>query len=83
MCISTKLMALAGCMMLAACMPTMPTTPRAWDKPDATQADYDRENSECEKYAHEFDGRAFSEQDRQGFYERCMIAHGWTKRARR
>lgn len=65
---------------LAACAQTV------WDKPGATQADFQRDAYQCEKDARQsgyFGGGFIGQANFQGFQERCMMAAGYTKRVQR
>ena len=60
---------------LAGCAPT-----RVWVKPGATQADFNTDEYSCEKDARQsgYFGTGFvGVANMQGFYSRCMVAHGW------
>jgi hypothetical protein len=60
-----------------------------WEKPGSTQQDLAADQAFCEnaaenEYANRDEGRLQSwatSLDKRGFYERCMIAHGWGTRA--
>ncbi len=71
-------LALAG-LALAAC-----EGPDIWDKPGATQADFQRDAYECERDARmsamSFGGGIAGAIEAKNFYRRCMVAHGYTLR---
>jgi hypothetical protein len=60
-----------------------------WEKPGTTQQDLATDRASCEsaaenEYANRDEGRLqrlATSLDKRGFYERCMIAHGWGTRA--
>ncbi len=54
-----------------------------WDKPGATQADYNKDTYECEKDTRQsgyFGGGLVGSMRMKEFYGKCMVAHGWTAR---
>ena len=62
---------------LAGCARTM------WAKDGATQADFSRDAYECERDMRQsgyFGGGLMGLANRQDFFERCMVAHGYEKR---
>jgi hypothetical protein len=61
-------------------------SPTIWDKPGATQADFNRDSYECLKDAYvasvsEYVGYGFT-QPTVNFpiYDKCMVAHGYASR---
>ena len=61
-----------------------------WEKPGTTQQDLATDQTFCEKateneYGNRNEGRLQSwtttSLDKRGYFERCMIAHGWGTRA--
>ena len=60
-----------------------------WEKPGSTQQDLAADQAFCEnaaasEYGNRDEGRLQSwttSLDKRGFYERCMIAHGWGAKA--
>lgn len=64
--------ALAGC------------APMAWDRPGATQADFNRDSYACERDARQsgyYGGGLTGTVNMQGFFQRCMVAQGYTLRS--
>ena len=54
-----------------------------WDKPGATQADFNRDSYACEKDTRQsgyFGGGLGGALRMKEFYGKCMVAHGWTAR---
>ena len=54
-----------------------------WDKPGATQADFNRDSYECEKDTRQsgyFGGGLSGSLRMKEFYGKCMVARGWTAR---
>ena len=58
--------------------------PMIWDKPGATQAEYNLDAYNCERDARasvlSFGGGLAGANDAREFFKRCMIAHGYTLR---
>jgi hypothetical protein len=60
-----------------------------WEKPGTTQQDLATDQAVCEsatenEYANRNEGRLQSlttSLDKRGYFERCMIAHGWGTKA--
>lgn len=70
--------ALAGVLICTACAPTI------WDKPGATQADFNADSYACERDTRQsgyFGGGLVGALEMRQFAERCMVAHGYEKRA--
>lgn len=68
---------IAAVFSLAACTPTV------WDKPGATQADYNTDHYNCEKDARQsgyFGGGIAGAINIRNFFRECMIPHGWSAR---
>ena len=54
-----------------------------WDKQGATQADFNKDSYECERDARQsgyFGSGLAGSLAMKEFYERCMVARGWTAR---
>lgn len=61
---------------LSACAPTV------WVKDGATQQDYNKKSYECEKDSRQsgyFGGGIAGSTNMQSFFNKCMVAHGWTQ----
>jgi hypothetical protein len=72
-----KLIALVLCLMVAGCGPMI------WDKPGGTQADYNRDNYECERDARQsgyYGGGLAGALNMREFFKKCMVAHGYILR---
>jgi hypothetical protein len=57
--------------------------PMVWDKPGATQADYNTDSYDCEKDARQsgyFGTGIIGGLNMRDFFKRCMAAHGYTLR---
>lgn len=66
-----------GVLCLSGCGPTI------WDKPGATQADFNKDSYECERDMRQsgyYGGGLVGAANAQNFYNRCMVAHGYTAR---
>ena len=64
-------------LLLAGCAPTV------WDKPGATQSDFNMDSYQCEKDARQsgyYGNGLAGALEMKGFYDRCMVAHGYTAR---
>ena len=60
-------------------------TQTVWDKPGATQQDYNQDTYACEKDTRQsgyFGGGLMASLRMKEFFDRCMVAHGWTARER-
>ncbi len=71
----TKVLLLA--FILAGCAPMI------WDKSGATQDDYNRDSSECEKDARQngyYGNELFGTMNMMEFLKRCMVSKGYTLR---
>ena len=71
----TKVLVLA--FILAGCAPMI------WDKSGATQDDYNRDSSECEKDARQngyYGNELFGTMNMMEFLKRCMTSKGYTLR---
>jgi len=71
----TKVLLLA--FILAGCAPMI------WDKSGATQDDYNRDSSECEKDARQngyYGNELFGTMNMMEFLKRCMTSKGYTLR---
>jgi hypothetical protein len=69
--------ALIGCLALAGC-----GTPRAWTKPGATQASFNKESYSCERdaqFAQHLGTGAVGISNARDMFDRCMQAAGWTE----
>ena len=56
-------------------------TPRVWNKPGASQSDFASESYSCEKDSRQsgyFGGGIAGQINMQSFFDRCMVAHGWS-----
>jgi hypothetical protein len=53
-----------------------------WTRPEATQADYDRDSAQCMNQASgsSLDRGATNRSRVQSDFERCMQARGWTRK---
>lgn len=54
-----------------------------WDKPGATQSDYDKDSYECEKDVRQsgyYGGGIAGYKKLREFFKKCMISKGWTLR---
>jgi hypothetical protein len=70
--------AIALTALLVGCAPVM-----IWDKPGATQSDYNRDSYECEKDARQsgyYGGGIAGSIAMREFFKRCMISKGYTLR---
>ncbi len=59
-------------------------TPMVWDKAGASPQDYNQDSYACEKDSRQsgYFGYGLSGQiNMQAFFDKCMVAHGWHKRA--
>jgi hypothetical protein len=68
---AAALLALAGC------------GPMIWDKPDAMQADYNRDSYACEKDARQsgyYGGGIAGSIEMREFFKRCTVSKGYTLR---
>jgi hypothetical protein len=66
---------LLGCVGLAACAPA------SWDKPGATQADYDRDIRECQRLAQQGALYSFAKPvTAHKSFKQCMTARGYVHR---
>jgi hypothetical protein len=57
--------------------------PMIWDKSGATQDDYNRDSSECEKDARQngyYGNELFGTMNMMEFLKRCMVSKGYTLR---
>lgn len=57
--------------------------PMVWDRPGATQADFNRDTYACEKDSRQsgyYGGDLTGTVNMQGFFQRCMIAQGYSLR---
>ena len=58
-------------------------TGEIWDKQGATQADFDRDSYACEKDTRQsgyFGSGLWAQAAMKDFYDKCMVARGWTAR---
>lgn len=72
---NTKILLLA--FILVGCAPMI------WDKSGATQDDYNRDSSECEKDARQngyYGNELFGTMNMMEFLKRCMVSKGYTLR---
>ncbi len=72
---NTKVLLLA--FILAGCAPMI------WDKSGATQDDYNRDSSECERDARQngyYGNELFGTMNMMEFLKRCMVSKGYTLR---
>ena len=63
---------------------TVGCAPMAWDRPGATQADFDRDSYACERDARQsgyYGGGLTGAINMQGFFGRCMNAQGYVLRS--
>lgn len=69
--VALAVLALTGC-----------AEPDMWVKAGTTQVDYQKDSYECERDARmsaaSFGGGLAGAMNAQGFYRRCMVAHGYT-----
>ena len=71
-------LSLAASCLLGAC-----ATPKIWDKPGSTQAEFNKDSYECERDARQsggFGGGIAGSLNMRDFFGRCMVARGWTAR---
>lgn len=57
--------------------------PMVWDRPGSTQADFNRDSYTCERDARQsgyYGGGLTGAVNMQGFFQRCMVAQGYTLR---
>jgi hypothetical protein len=56
--------------------------PKIWNKTGATQSDFASDSYACEKDSRQsgyFGGGIAGQINMQNFFDRCMVAHGWSQ----
>ena len=57
------------------------SAPRIWNKPGSAQSDFASDSYSCERDSRQsgyFGGGIAGQLNMQSFFDRCMVAHGWS-----